>query len=318
MPVRCSCDSVPVNPLSASLITVSKFVASQRCRKLILTNSWKQGEVLFMATPKVLKNEKVKKVLDKNDEIVAKSVEIGQELSEKAMEYNRDIWLAGLGAFASAREESNELFTKLVKSGEKFEKRYKKTVNERSDSALKAVNSFLGKIPSPSEKIEDVFDSRVARALKRLGVVPTISALKTLNEQVETLTARIEELVDTSEDNAKKAPAKRSTATKRKTVTGKTATKTTAKKPASRATSGKKSVTRKAVAKKPAATKPATRKAVSRKSAAPKAVTSVATTSQASPLSTSTAAAQPAVKQAELAVTAPSLARQSDTTITSE
>lgn len=178
-----------------------------------------------MATAKALKNERVRKILDKNDELVHKTVDKSQELTEKALERNRDIWLAGLGAFSKAREESGELFSKLVESGEKFEDRYKSFVDESSDSALKTVTTLLDKIPNPSEKIEDVFDSRVAKTLKRLGVVPTVNALQTLSQQVENLTELIEEYVDTTPEKkvtvkkvAAKAPVKRKPGAKKAPV----------------------------------------------------------------------------------------------------
>lgn len=73
-----------------------------------------------MATVKALKNETVRKILDKNDELANKAVDKSQEFTERDMEKNRDIWLAGLGAFSKAPEESGEMFHKLVESGEKF------------------------------------------------------------------------------------------------------------------------------------------------------------------------------------------------------
>ena len=135
-----------------------------------------------MATSKTLKHTKIRKILDKNDELVSKTVDKSQQLTEKALDRNRDIWLAGLGAFSKARDESGELFNKLIETGEKYEDKYKKMVEERSDSAIKKVSNLFDKIPNPSEKIEDIFDSRVARALKRLGVMPTVNALQTLAE----------------------------------------------------------------------------------------------------------------------------------------
>ncbi len=191
-----------------------------------------------MATAKVLKNERVRKILDKNDALVNKTVDKSQELTEKALERNRDIWLAGLGAFSKAREESGELFNKLVESGEKFEDRYKSFVDESSDSALKTVTTLLDKIPNPSEKIEDVFDSRVAKTLKRLGVVPTVNALQTLSQQVENLTELIEEYVDTTPE---KKPVVKKKVVKRKPATKKVAAKkTTAKKTRAKKTRAKK------------------------------------------------------------------------------
>lgn len=195
-----------------------------------------------MATAKGLQHEKVRKILSKNDELRNKTVDKSQELTEKALERNRDIWLAGLGAFSKAREESGELFNKLVESGEKFESRYKNFVDENSDSALKTVSTLLDKIPNPSEKIEDVFDSRVAKTLKRLGVMPTVNALQALSDQVESLTSLIEEYVDTTPEK-KSAPAKK--AVKRKPVEK----KTPAKKVSAKKASTKKASTKKAPAK---------------------------------------------------------------------
>lgn len=177
-----------------------------------------------MATTKALKNEKVKKILDKNDELFSKGLDKGHAWAEKAVEYNREIWLAGLGAFANARDGSSDLFNKLVSSGEEIETKYTKSVNERSDSALKAVGNLLNKIPNPSEKIEDVFDSRVAKTLTRLGVVPTINALHTLTQQMEALTARMEELTDVNQATTAKTKSTKST-TRRKSATAKAATK---------------------------------------------------------------------------------------------
>jgi len=203
-----------------------------------------------MATSKTLGHKKVRKILDKNDDLVNKTVERGQELTEKALDRNRDIWLAGLGAFSKARDESGELFNKLIETGEKFEDKYKKIVDDNSDSAIKKVTSLFDKVPNPSEKIEDIFDSRVARALKRLGVMPTVNALQSLAEQVENLNSLIEEYVDTApEKKAKKSAAK----------------KPAAKKPAAKKPAAKKPAAKKPAAKKPVAKKPVVKKATADK-----------------------------------------------------
>jgi poly(hydroxyalkanoate) granule-associated protein len=194
-----------------------------------------------MATAKALQHKKVRKILDKNDEIIGKTIDKGQEIAEKALERNRDVWLAGLGAFAKAREESGEVFNKLVESGEKIESNYKNFINENSDSAIKTVSELLDKVPNPSEKVEDVFDSRVAKALKRLGVVPTVNALQSLSDQVENLTSLIEEYVDTTpeEKTVEKKAVKRKPVAK-KAVKRAPAKKTAAKKPASKKPAAKK------------------------------------------------------------------------------
>ena len=231
-----------------------------------------------MATSKTLSHDKVRKILEKNDEIIGKTVDKSQELTEKALDRNRDIWLAGLGAFSKARDESGELFNKLIESGEKFEDKYKQLVDDSSDSAIKKVTNLFDKIPNPSEKIEDIFDSRVAKALKRLGVLPTINALQALSERVDNLNALIEEYVDTTPVKKAKKPATKKAATK----------KTAAKKPAA-----KKTVARKPAAKKAATKKPAARKPSARKPAAVKKVEKVVAAAQASlPIEEVTAAGE--------------------------
>ncbi|MBQ0719168.1 MAG: phasin family protein [Gammaproteobacteria bacterium] len=203
-----------------------------------------------MATSKTLGHERVRKLLNKNDELVGKTVDKSQELTEKVLDRNRDIWLAGLGAFSKARDESGELFNKLIETGEKYEDKYKQLVDDSSDSAIKKVTNLFDKIPNPSEKIEDIFDSRVARALKRLGIMPTINALQTLAERVDNLNTLIEEYVDTTPvEKAKKPAAKK-----------KPARKTAVKKPAAKIAVAKKPAAKKPVAKKPAAKKPAAAK----------------------------------------------------------
>jgi len=203
-----------------------------------------------MATSKTLSHGKVRKILDKNDEMIGKTVDKSQELTEKALDRNRDIWLAGLGAFSKARDESGELFNKLIETGEKFEDKYKQLVDDSSDSAIKKVTNLFDKIPNPSEKIEDIFDSRVARALKRLGIMPTINALKTLSDRVDDLNDLIEEYVDTTPEKKAKKPAAKKTAAK----------KTAAKKAVAKTTAAKKPAVKKAATKKPAAKKPSTKK----------------------------------------------------------
>jgi poly(hydroxyalkanoate) granule-associated protein len=195
-----------------------------------------------MATSKTLSHEKVRKILDKNDELLGKTVDKSQELTEKVLDRNRDIWLAGLGAFSKARDESSEVFNKLIESGEKFEDKYKQMVDESSESAIKKVTNLFEKIPNPSEKIEDIFDSRVARALKRMGIMPAINALQTLSERVDDLNSLIEEYVDTTPEKKAKKPVVKKTATKKTPVKKAAAKKPVAKKAATRKPAVKKKV----------------------------------------------------------------------------
>lgn len=157
-----------------------------------------------MTNTKLSNNKRIKALRDKSSKLVNKTVDTSRSVAEKAVEYNRDIWLAGLGAFATAREESSELFQKLVDKGATLEGRSRELVNESSDAAAKKVGELLNKIPTASEKLEDVFDTRVAKALQKLGV-PTFGALRSLSGQIDDLAAHIETL--TNSVKAKKTKA---------------------------------------------------------------------------------------------------------------
>jgi len=91
------------------------------------------------------------------------------------------IWLAGLGAFERARDEGPRMFDGLVAQG--------RTMGARAvgmaDQALKSVRGvkYDG---GRWDKIEHVFEERVARSLKRLGVLT--------RDQVEELSGQIREL----------------------------------------------------------------------------------------------------------------------------
>ncbi|MCP5425906.1 MAG: phasin family protein [Gammaproteobacteria bacterium] len=101
----------------------------------------------------------------------------------------RQIWLAGLGAFAKAEEEGSRLFESLVKEGEKIESRTRKVAEETLDGVKGQVEKVRGRATDTWDGIEQVFEDRVARVLNRLGV-PT-------NDDVQELTKRVEELNQT-------------------------------------------------------------------------------------------------------------------------
>ena len=80
------------------------------------------------------------------------------------------IWLAGLGAFATAQKEGTKIFEALVKEGESAQHR-----------ATKAAEESWG-------KLEKVFEDRVGRALHTFSV-PTKKDIDTLSHRVAELTA---------------------------------------------------------------------------------------------------------------------------------
>ncbi len=100
------------------------------------------------------------------------------------------IWLAGLGAYAKTQEEGEKLFQSLVKEGEKVEKQAKKIAEARFEEAKGKVVEFRGKASQQFDRLEELFQERVAQVLNRLGV-PTQEDIQELTKRVEALNESI-------------------------------------------------------------------------------------------------------------------------------
>lgn len=140
-----------------------------------------------------------------------------KELQHDVAENAHQIWLAGLGAVATAQEEGGKIFKNLVAKGEKFEKSGKAKV----DQAVGAVSGVKVVAESYWETFERTLDDKVTAVIHRLGV-PTKDEIDTLTERVESLTAAIEKL------RAKETPKPRARAAAKKPTAKKTAAKTAA------------------------------------------------------------------------------------------
>ncbi len=154
------------------------------------------------------------------------------------------IWQAGLGAFAKAQEEGGRVFSKLVKEGTDLQKRTQKLaedkVSEVTGTVTKVADGVSKQASGSWDKLEQVFEERVSRALGSIGV-PTQKDIQTLTKRVEQLSKAVAEL------SGKKAPAAKPAAAK---PVAKAAAKPAAKKAAAKP------------AAKKAAAKPAAKKAV--------------------------------------------------------
>lgn len=155
------------------------------------------------------------------------------------------IWQAGLGAFSRAQEEGDDLFSRLVKQGADLQKKTRHLASEKGLDVSDTVSKLAGNVGRQAagswDKIEKVFEDRVSRSLRSLGV-PTHHDIKLISRQLDELKAAIEGLA-----GAKPAAVKTTAKT-----TAKTAAKTAAKKsaPAKRAATAAQSVPAKAPAKR--------------------------------------------------------------------
>jgi poly(hydroxyalkanoate) granule-associated protein len=111
-------------------------------------------------------------------------------LSQSVLKSSHHIWLAGLGAFAKAQEGGVKVFESLVKQGEALEARTRHAAATTADAARGAAKAKAKEMQAMAggtwDKLEQVFEDRVARALGHLGVYAA--------SDVERLTERVNEL----------------------------------------------------------------------------------------------------------------------------
>ena len=111
-----------------------------------------------------------------------------RETATQVRESATQIWLAGLGAFSKAQQEGVKMFEALVAEGEKFQERTKTVADERlAEVREKATGTW--------DKLEKVFEERVARALHTLNV-PTRKDIDVLSKRVHELTATTKKLAE--------------------------------------------------------------------------------------------------------------------------
>ena len=131
------------------------------------------------------------------------------QYTRNIQDFTRQIWLAGLGAFARAQNEGGKVFDTLVQQGQTINARTKKAVQEKTvplqegvEAAQENAAAIRGKVAGSWSKLEEVFQARTARALSQLGV-PTQEDIQQLFQQVEQLNQNIQELTRVAESEAK-------------------------------------------------------------------------------------------------------------------
>lgn len=112
------------------------------------------------------------------------------------------VWLAGLGAVAMAEQEGGKLFKGLVTKGKELEEsgreklgKAQKSVETLADAAKEkveaATSDVRGRAGELWGKLEEEWDERMARTLKRFGV-PTRDEISRLTRRIEELTRLVE------------------------------------------------------------------------------------------------------------------------------
>ena len=105
-----------------------------------------------------------------------------QDMSQRMKDSAQHIWLAGLGAFAKAQEEGSKVFENLVKEGSHLQQTTQQAQAKMTEAAEKVGQMASGQM----DKLETIFEERVAKALKSMGLPSA--------EEVAALQARVEQL----------------------------------------------------------------------------------------------------------------------------
>lgn len=175
----------------------------------------------------------VKKVSKSSNASSAGKASGQSALSGAIKDSAQQIWLAGLGAFAKAQAEGGKAFEVLVKEGLSIQRKTQAAAEERISDATSRVSSMANDISSKAagkwDKLESLFEERVAKALGTLGV-PTARDIEALMARIDELNAHVAQLTGTRP--ARQRAAAKSAARPAAKAGAKVAAKPAAKAPA--------------------------------------------------------------------------------------
>jgi len=168
-------------------------------------------------------------------------------LADSVKDSAQQIWQAGLGAFAKAQAEGTRAFEALVKEGTTLQRKTQAAAEEKITEATSRMSNMATDISSKAsghwDKLENIFEERVAKALNKLGV-PSAKDISALIARIDELNLSVQKLsgeaspakpVAARKRAARKSPAASAPAAQPAAkVTTKPAVKATAKRAAPR------------------------------------------------------------------------------------
>ncbi|MGV8803680.1 MAG: phasin family protein [Polaromonas sp.] len=133
--------------------------------------------------------KKLKKMMDDKNN--------GPQLASAIKDSAQQIWLAGLGAFSKAQEEGSKVFDALVKEGQSIQRKTQSAAEDKITETASRMSDMASDLQSRAgnrwDKLETIFEERVAKALGKLGV-PLAKEVQALAERVEQLNQRLEKM----------------------------------------------------------------------------------------------------------------------------
>ena len=135
--------------------------------------------------------KKLQKMADKKASSAAGLLD--SQLAHSVKESAQQIWLAGMGAFAKAQEEGSKVFEALVKEGAHLQKKTQGLAEERIGAVTGKMTAMAdgmsNKAGAQWDKLESIFEERVAKALHKMGV-PSRQDIDALAKRIDGLSAR--------------------------------------------------------------------------------------------------------------------------------
>ena len=123
----------------------------------------------------------------------------------------QQIWLAGMGAFSKAQAEGGKVFEALMKEGMALQKKTQGLAEDRINAVTSKMTAVAGGVSDKAgaqwDKLESIFEARVAKALNKMGV-PSRKDIDALIKRIDELSAKTG-APKTARAAAKKAPVKR-------------------------------------------------------------------------------------------------------------
>lgn len=141
------------------------------------------------------KNTTIFRLGDLPKNVADRVVKLPKEIADGVTTRGREVWLAGLGALATAEEQGTSFYQGLVKQGEKLVERGE-GVEKRGKERLAEVREDVeARRDAAMDRVETNVTEPVMDALQRLGV-PTRGEVQRLSRQVESLTERVNLLLE--------------------------------------------------------------------------------------------------------------------------
>jgi len=138
-------------------------------------------------------------------------------LTDSIKDSAQQIWQAGLGAFNQAQIEGTKAFEALVKEGVILQRKTQLAAEERIAEATSTLSSLATdmsvKATGQWDKLETIFETRVAKALKKLET-PSAQDIQALIARIDELEKTVQQLsTNKASDKASQKPATKRTPT---------------------------------------------------------------------------------------------------------